>query len=355
MANLTTYLKYYKNLSFKEVPFNEVDNVFLAELSYLNWKGIVPTELNKISFKEAASQFLDREKSQDTKNSKFIQNIIGHLKDMKDGLRFKNCLLGNFAHILDDNEQFGAICIYLGDGQVYVSFQGTDDSITGWKEDFEMGYKFPTLSQADSIKYINNAITWSDTEVYLGGHSKGGNLAICAGMYCKDNIKNKIKRIYNNDGPGFEKEQFNSKEYNEILDRIITYKPEDSIVGMLLYNSSKTEIVKSKEKGIFQHDLTTWECFGTFLEKGKLSENSKKVDTRIKDWIDKYSVEDRETLVKTFFESLYKINVKTVDDFRHIEFSQLVEIINEMKNVDTDTKKLYLDAIKNLINQRGNK
>ncbi len=352
MANLKTYLKYYKNNLFTEYAFNEVDNILFAELSYLNWTDIVPENEQKISLQEAGNKLIEKEKSK--KHSKFLQNILDHLKEMKDGERYKNCELANFVQILNQKEQFGAICIYFEPKKVYVSFQGTDDSIAGWKEDFEMSYHFPILSQTDAINYLNRVITWKDTFVYVGGHSKGGNLAMCSAMYSKDYIKNKIQKIFNNDGPGFRDKEFNSPEYKEIVSKIISFKPEDSIVGILLNNTGKCQFVKTKEKNVKQHDLTTWECFGTYLEKGTQTENSKKIDKRIAEWLNQYEDSERENLILTFFNILEKINVVSVDDFRHIELTQVMNAINEMKNLDANTRKLYVEAMKGLLKSNKN-
>ena len=346
MANLKTYLKYYKNNSFNEFNFNEVDNILFAELAYLNWTDIVSSNDEKISLQEAGNKFIEDNK--DKKFSKFLQNIIEHLNEMKDGSRYENCYFSNFKMILNDEEQFGAICIFYEPQKVYVSFQGTDDSITGWKEDFEMSYHFPILSQTDAINYLNKVITWRENEVYVGGHSKGGNLAMCAAMYSNEFVQRKIKKIFNNDGPGFKDTEYNSKEYQAIVSKIINIRPEDSVVGVLLNNSGKCKYVKTKEKGIKQHDLTTWECFGTYLEIGNQTETSKKIDIKIDEWLKQYKDEERENLVITFFNILKKINVVYVDDFKKIELSQVVEAINEMKNIDSETKKLLFNCFASL-------
>lgn len=356
MANLKTYLQYYKDKSFEEYKFNEVDNVLFSELSYLDWSNIVPIN-DKITLQSAAGIFLKKEKEKKNKKEhfKYIENIIEHLKQMQNSIRYKDCMLANFKLILNKEEQFGAICIYFEPQKVYVSFQGTDDSIIGWKEDFEMSYCFPIASQVDAISYLNENITWRDNTVYVGGHSKGGNLAMCSAMYCRDYIKNKIKLVFNNDGPGFREKEYNSPEYKSILPRIITFKPEESVVGMILYNSSNCKIVKSREKGIREHDITSWECFGPFLEEGVLSENSKKIGSKLQEWLNQYEDDEREKLVLTFFQILEKIDVVSIYDFKHLDLSKVRNAISQMKNIDINTKKLYLEALKNLLINSKNK
>lgn len=348
MADIKEYLKYYKEKSFKEYSFNEIDNVLFSELSYLDWTNIAK---DKITLQNAANMLLEKENNQNKKRMRFkyVEAIKEHLKEMKDSFRYKDCILTNFKLILTEKEQFGAICIYFEPEKMYVSFQGTDESVIGWKEDFEMSYSFPVPSQTEAINYLNEVVTWRDNTVFVGGHSKGGNLAICSAMYCKDYIRHKIKKIFNNDGPGFRDKEFNSEEYVRISNKIVSFKPEDSIVGVLLNNLPATKIVKSREKGIRAHDITSWECFGTFLKEGALSENSKKIEAKFKNWLNKYKDEEKKRLVLTFFEVLGKIGVKSIYDFKKIDLSKVRVAVEEMKNIDIDTKKLYLEALKNLL------
>ena len=90
------------------------------------------------------------------------------------------------------------------------------------------------------------------------------------------------------------------------------------------------------------------------MEKGKQTENSKKIDKRIAEWLKQYEDSERENLILTFFNILEKINVVSVDDFRHIELTQVMNAINEMKNLDTNTRKLYVEAMKGLLKSNKN-
>lgn len=349
MATIKTYFEFYKNSSFEEVPFNDIDNLLFTELSYLDWSNIVSNTSKKITLQEASEKFLKREKGKSKKKFRFIRSIIENLKEIKDSKRYKDCYLAHFQNNVDTERQFGAICIYFEPHKVYVSFQGTDDSIIGWKEDFQMAYLFPIMSQRDSVKYLNEVITWQDKKVFVGGHSKGGNLAMCAYMYCKDSIKRKVDTVYNIDGPGFREIEFNSKRYKDMLPKLKTYLPEESIFGRLLYTSPNYKVIKSIEKGVWQHDINSWKCFGMYLEEGKLTESSKKLGLKISEWLKKYEDNEIEKLVLTFFNILEKVNVTCLDDFKHIELSKVTIAVNEVKNIDPEIKKLYIEALKSLL------
>ena len=114
----------------------------------------------------------------------FIWYAPFFMKKMAHTKRFADMLLGNYA--LHNNEekqvQFGAFTAEPGDGSIYVSFMGTDDSLIGWKEDFNMSFIRPIPSQLEAAEYVNETIKYSRRKIRLGGHSKGGNLAIYAAV-----------------------------------------------------------------------------------------------------------------------------------------------------------------------------
>lgn len=127
------------------------------------------------------------------------------------------------------------------------------------------------------------------------------------------------------------------------------YVPEDSVVGMLLYSTKNYNVVKSNTNGIMQHDCNTWLCFGTFLEEGKQSKLSIKINNKIKEWNKKYSDEELEEMITTFFKILENNNIKSFKELKKLKWNQIVNLINEVNDIDEDTKKLYYEALKELI------
>ncbi len=353
MASIETYIKYYSDFSFKEVPFNDVDNVIFCEISYMNWVGIVDSSNRKVNLLDAISLMVKREK--EIEKPKFMNSIISHLEMLENSKRYKNVTLNRYSLIIDKDTQFGAICINFMPGTVYVAYEGTDASMVGWKEDFEMSYMYPVRAQELAGKYINDNITFQDKVVYVGGHSKGGNLAMAAAMKARSGIKNKIKVVYNNDGPGFRKNEFNSQEYKEMRKKLKTVFPHDSVFGRMMNITDDYIVIKSSEKNVMQHDLTTWQCFGPFLEidESGLSKFSDSVDTRIMKVFNDYTDEEKKDLVAVFFSILEKMNIKNTLDFKRLDINKVSIAINELKTVDNKTKKLYADVFKDFIIPSG--
>ena len=193
MKNVFDYLDYYGNLTFNEVHFNDIDGLIFALLSYVKLQDIVPSDRFKnISLKQACVLFLSKYSEKDFKKEDWLfpssyklMVILAHCK------RYANCKLGHFVIKTDKNGQFGALTIRGGD-ITYLSFEGTDSEVIGWKEDFELIYKFPIQAQIHAADYFNTTLTLFDRKVYLGGHSKGGNLAMYAYMYGKDLFKRRV-------------------------------------------------------------------------------------------------------------------------------------------------------------------
>lgn len=348
MATIKEYIKLYKNLSFKECDFNINDVLLFCELSYIDWNNIVSSKNTKITLKEASNIYFEEYDKRGEYLTTFNKSNIENLRNIMNSKRYKDIELANYVKYVDKEKQFGAICIYFDD-KAFVSFEGTDTTVIGWKEDFILGYHFPIMSQEYAIDYLNNVITEEDNIVFVGGHSKGGNLAMTSVVYAKREIFDKIKCIYNLDGPGFREIEQKKNSFRKILPKLEMYVPEDSIIGMLLYSTDKYHVVKSVEKGIRSHDINTWECFGSFLIEGKLSKFSITINNKIKIWNKKYTDEQLEKLIITFFSVLEKNNIESFYELKRISWSQMVKLVNEVNDIDEETKKLFFKAMKELI------
>ena len=345
MDSLIKYINIYGNYSFNEIKFNEVDNILFSLLIYLDYEGLFK---NKITLEEISKLYF-RKFNQNKINSfsSFHRRITKLLKEMSTKTRFKTIQIYNYKKIRE-NTQFGAMCFRFNKNEIYVSYEGTDKSLIGWKEDFEISYKFPVKAQEEAIKYINEAIKKKDKIIYIGGHSKGGNLAMCASMYAKLDIKKRINVIYNNDGPGFNIEQFNSKEWNNIQNKLITLAPEDGIIAYLLNHQSNIKIVKSNTKSFMQHDPTSWQCFGLFFETGIRTDTSFQLENKITKWVNNYDYAKREKFVSTIFNLIETSYSKVKTTSKTSQLSTFISIIKETTKLNKKEKEFIIDVIKTL-------
>ena len=191
---LFEYIEKYGDKSFDEVEFNEVDNVILSLVSYIDFTDIVPKNKNVITLEEAANKFFRKYRERELRSNIFsIRSAIRLFREVQKYKRYNSLKLHNYEKIVNESEQFGAVCIDINDELMYVSFEGTDEAVIGWKEDFQFAYKFPTPSQDDAIIYLEKVVGFKNIRVIVGGHSKGGNLALVSSLYSSFFIKNKIE------------------------------------------------------------------------------------------------------------------------------------------------------------------
>ena len=202
MSNIIDYIKWRGDLTFSQDPFNEIDNLILSQLVYVELNNIVSDNAaHAISLLDASKNFFKQNNEQDLLDHvSMTKNAIFVLKEMAKSNRFKNAKLSRYVNDISEQEQsqFSAITIQLDDNSIYIAFSGTDATLVGWHEDFNMLYLKQTPGQEKALAYLN-AFTDLTIPLRLGGHSKGGNFAIYAGMYCEKSLRDRIIAIYNND------------------------------------------------------------------------------------------------------------------------------------------------------------
>ena len=338
--NIIDYIKKNKDKTFNELPFNEIDNLIYALLPYIDFTNIVPAfKSKKVTLKEVALKL--RGKKKDFRGM-FIGNTFKMLEIRKDSRRYQNTLLYNYMNVVNSDMQFGAITMKLPDNSIYVAFAGTDTSIIGWEEDFKMTYLYPGASQKYASIYLNKAIGLLDKKIRVGGHSKGGNLAICAVMNSHFWIRKKVKKINNFDGPGFLKKEIESKVYQKIEPRIKMYVPKESIIGMLFYNTLDYVVIKSKGLRILQHDAFNWQCKNTEFIRDSQSKRSKALQQKLTKKLEELSLDERTLLVNNLFNIFKNNNIK---DTKEIKVKEIFKLIKEFKKLDKETQNLLTELL----------
>lgn len=265
------------------------------------------------------------------------------LKTISKSIRYKDLTINNIASKLDieNEEQFMAITILLPDDTIFVSFRGTTEELVAWKEDFNMSYKI-VPAQIDALNYVNNLPL--DKKIYLGGHSKGGNLAMYAAIYAKDEIKNKIVKVYNFDGPGFTKLDDN---YKKMKAKMISYIPNDSIVGRLLNYDHTTVVIKSSSSGIMQHNLYSWQIEKDSFVLSSISNESNTIKNIIDEFLTKVNISQRKQLIDSIYMIITSSGATKIND---LNISILKDFIFSYKNINNENKELLMTIIKYLYN-----
>lgn len=354
MANILDYLDWRGDLTLKQAPFNEVDNLILAELSFLDLHGIVPGpgQGESVELQWAAQQYFERFPDDAAPDmGVLVPNVIPELlRKMAESNRFGTMRLNAFEDRLDevDTKQFAALAIECGDGTVYLSFRGTDDTITGWKEDFYLACMPEIPAQKEAVDYTEAvAKRYPRCKLRLGGHSKGGNLAVYAGVFCNLNVQKKIESVWSNDGPGFHSSLLEEPRHQQIADRITTIVPKSSVVGMLLAHDEDYEVVDSDQQGLMQHDGFSWQVQGNhFVHLRNVDRHGQIHDQVMREWLQNMNQEQREKFTDGLFNVLEAGGAKTLSDLKEEGFKAAGAMIKAMKSLDKETREALNYAMK---------
>lgn len=344
MSNILDYISWRGDLSFKQSEFNEVDNLILSTFAYFPLDNLF-FEDKEITIKEAYSRAISigiEDKEYILEGDKELFSAIANSE------RFGNLMISNFVNKIDkvEEKQFSAVTIFLPDNTIYVAFRGTDNTFVGWKEDLNMSFSTDVPAQRDAVKYLENIAQIANSKIRVGGHSKGGNLAIFASAFCDSNVKEQIIDIYNNDGPGMNEINIQKVGYKEILNRIHTFIPQESVFGRLLYHEGKYTVVKSTEKGLMQHFPDTWQVQGTkFVYLEEVTNGSENVNRVIKKWINEQTPKKREEFFNTLYKILISTNIQDVYDLRTNWFKNARLILKVYNESDESTKKIVSETM----------
>lgn len=341
MSTIKDYLEIYGLHTFAEEPWNEVDNVLFSIFAYLPleeiWKERQYSIVQLVDLLATVPQ---------KKYTGLVKNSLEYLQTARKSERYQNLWFSNFISEHSADGQFSAVTIHF-DEAIYVSYRGTDQTLVGWRENFAMSYQFPVFAQEKAIEYLNH-VEYKG-RIYVGGHSKGGNLAMSAAMFAIPSIWKQIQFVYNNDGPGFKKEQQESKDFGRLETKLQVLVPEESVVGMLLYGSAKMHVIRARTHGLNQHNPAHWHCYGAHFIPSTLSEISQKIKEKSHLFFERMNEEQRKRGVETFFEIIRSTGVKSLKELRTISFSHISELIHSTKELDEETKLLFLEVMKLLL------
>ena len=360
MANILDYLDWRGDLTLRESPFNEVDNLLLAELSFLDMTGIVPDvgRHAPVPLGQAVDAWFDARKGEKLSMGVLVSHeILEMSRKMARTPRFREMGLSCCRSRLDleRETQFAAITISLGDGTVYLSFRGTDDTLVGWKEDFNMTFSPIVPSQELAAVYTRSAAArWRGKGLRLGGHSKGGNLAVYSAIHAPAGVQKRIRQVYNNDGPGFKESVSELPGYQAVRDRIITIVPTSSVVGMLLEHTDAYHVVHSTEQGVNQHNGFSWQVLGTSFCRAEERSREGIVNERaIKGFLAGLDDAQREKFVDAMFEVLGSTNALTLTELDGDRLGSLTAMLRTYKDLDRESRQMLGEAVKTLLRASG--
>ena len=316
MADIFDYLLWRGDLPMDTVPPNPVDTLILSELSYIDFAGLVPGDfLHPVPLKVAAEAFAALPDREDRDRVKRDADLLAAAAKT---VRFGDLRLAFYRSELlpQMQSQFAALSWLLPCGTAVVTYRGTDLTITGWKEDFNMSFQSSVPAQEKALWYLEALARVHGGPIRLAGHSKGGNLAVYAAAQTIAEIQERILSVHNHDGPGFHSHVLRDPGYRAILPKTRTFLPQSSVVGMLLEHEEPYTVVRSRQVSLLQHEPYTWEVLGGgFVELEEVDDSSRFLDRTIKQWLAETTPEERNAFVDALYELL---TLGQIDDVREV-------------------------------------
>lgn len=348
MGNIMDYISWRGDLTFAQSPFNEVDNLILACFSYVNLDRIPAVTRQKgIELKKLVKEFKKLHTIKELEADKsFIRLAPFMMFEMAESVRFGNCVIRNYVNeiVTEAEQQFSAVEIVLDDGTSYISFRGTDDTIIGWKEDFNLSTGV-VPAQERAVEYMQRISDKASGMLRVGGHSKGGNLAIYGSVMCKS-VHDKILEIYSNDGPGFSKEFQESPETAEMMPKIIRIIPEYSIIGTLLEHEKQPIIVASTSRGLLQHDGFSWEVQGPGLvRRDSLNKTALRFIEILHKWIDGMDTEQKRLLIEDLFATLQASGYENLSEVQSGGIKSLAAMVKRLDKFAPESRGMMQELL----------
>lgn len=337
---------------FETTKFNLVDSLVLSQFVYIHFDDVVP----------GISDNQEPVRIGDLLEAECIPHMLHNVRDPKSNHRlllalgmsprFRNIQMCCYSDSLNitEQKQFAAVTYLIDDKIAYVAYRGTDSTVVGWKEDFNMAFISPVPAQQEGVSYLNAVAERFPHVLIVGGHSKGGNIAVYSSMECRPNVQGRIAGIYSHDGPGFKDEIFTSEKYAGIKARIHKTLPQSSLVGMLLQHQEDYVVVESKQFWIMQHDPFSWIVNkGDFQYTQGITGGAEHVNTVINQWLSSLDNEKRELFVTTLYSVIESIGVVNISDFTEDWHRKAFTAMETVKGIDTETKRFVFETITSLL------
>ena len=293
--------------TFADKPLNRVDSLVFSWVAYMR----IPEEIPDACTGTGATLASIGSRQE-------VLGLVAPLHDPKSSEQLLRALATSprFADVLachaaDEwsrkaEKQFSAVTLVLpGHAGAYIAFRGTDDTLVGWKENFNMAFQSTVPAQIEATAYLEAMAAALEGPLWIGGHSKGGNLAAFAANTCTPSVRERVQRCFAHDAPGFTANTTQASTWAHADDLVDRTVPEESIIGLLFDGSSaQVNVVKSTSPGLLQHSPFSWVVEGDdFATARAVSYDTYRTNKRLGAWIAGMTLEERER----FVDVLYKI------------------------------------------------
>lgn len=337
MYNIQSHVREHGHETMEQRPFDVLDGLAMTQLVYMPMEGLIDdggeTTVRELWY-FLSLRYLDAFPTFYPKKCYFFTQSCAASK------RFAPLMISDYVNHIDPNQelQFCACTFALPDGSHFISFRGTDMSLVGWKEDLNMSF-MTVPAQRMAVDYVAHAAEAHEGPLYLGGHSKGGNLALYAASHSEPAVRARIAQAYSFDGQGVDKATLDSEGYQDIKDRVQSWIPQSSVVGMLLCYHPNYFVVKSTALGLLQHDAFTWQIKnGAFEQLPELNITSRVSAEAFRKWLDQYSEDDRRFMAEVIIQIVSGIGTDTIAPLYQDLRGSSLKMFSAFNKLDFETR-----------------
>ena len=350
-TTVADYLCWRGDLTFAQDAFNEVDNLILCIITYLNFRRFDALRSRDPDHAIPLGEIVKRMTPEDEQQGLSPNDYIPLMQMAADSRRFHGVRMFGYETVRDETRemQLDALSFLVPDGTLFCAFMGTDRSLVGWKENLNLSFMDAVPAQIGAVEYVED-MAWHCPErpLRIGGHSKGGNLAAYAAMHIPEALQSRMLGAYNNDGPGFRRDVTDTAEYRRVADRLHTYIPADSIVGVLLEHTEGYTVVASSSRAIMQHEPLTWGVLGRrFIRRDDRSELGKLSDDVLREWIASLSQQEREEFSAALFDMFTQGGkLRSLEEVRQKDLLRRLAADEKQKGIVSEVMRRLLSDMK---------
>lgn len=350
--------------TFDERPLGPVDSAALSQFCMVRGEGVIPGALWRGGALERLrawarrparfSDLLQAERYDGLFCGLAPDGVKRELAALVASPRFRDLELRDYASRFDETAhvQFSATTFVWRSPAgherdfAYVGFRGTDDTFTGWRENFDMAVDPPVPAQAMAADYLRSVARYLPRRLYVGGHSKGGNLATYAALRAPEEVRARIERVFDHDGPGFKAGFLAEKDFEPVLGLVHRTVPEESVVGMLMDTPVAPHVVRSSARGIGQHSVFTWEVAGDdFAYADALAPSAVFTHDLMDGWLVSLTPEETPRVVDALFRAIEASGAQSVGEVIFSGADAPALLGEAARNLDQESRDVLLPAL----------
>jgi len=354
MSDVFDYLAWRGDLTFSVAEQNEADALIFCMLSFMDFADIVSESIGEreVTIKQAVTRYFEKYPNGNFVPSRLIpQNMRRFSALLANSRRFGEVSLSGYCtKILKGNEpdsqmQFAALSARTERG-LMVIYRGTDDTLVGWKENFNSDLVYPIPAQRLAADYLERAAR-TGLPLTVMGHSKGGNLAVYAAASTAFSA-DRILSVLDFDGPGFPRSFFDLPRYGAIREKITKYLPEYAIIGLIRESDCQKRIVKCRGKGLKQHNGFHWQYTHRGLQQtGRLDPGAVLLNTRLKRCYGMLPSEERQKFIEGVYHLASKGGRETLTELTN----ERGKLLKDFRGLEQEQRKILKTVVAQILRQ----